>query len=118
MIGEDPRETYKTVPKTVDYAIKKVDLTIDQMDLVEIQVAFTAQVLADLKEMGITNKDYYKINVNGAGISFGHPSACIGTRVLVTLLHEMCRRNAHFGLECICGGGGLGIAAIFERDKI
>jgi acetyl-CoA C-acetyltransferase len=113
--GDDPRRTYKTVPKAVDHALKKGDLTIDQMDLVEIQEAFAAQVLADLKEMGITNKDYHKINVNGSGISLGHPIACTGTRVLVTLLHEMCRRNSHYGLECICGGGGLGIAAVFER---
>jgi acetyl-CoA C-acetyltransferase len=88
------------------------------MDLIEIQEAFAAQVLADLKEMGMTGKDYHKINVNGSGISLGHPVACTGTRVLVTMLHEMRRRNAHFGLECICGGGGLGIAAVFERVQI
>ncbi len=113
--GDDPRKTYKTVPKAVDQALKKAGLTINQIDLVEIQEAFAAQVLADLKEMGITSKDYYKINVNGSGISLGHPVACTGTRVLVTMLYEMRRRNAHFGLECICGGGGLGIAAVFER---
>jgi acetyl-CoA C-acetyltransferase len=115
VIGDDPRKTYKTVPKAVDQVFKKANLTIDQMDLIEIQEAFAAQVLADLKEMGITNKDYHKINVNGSGISLGHPVACTGTRVLVTMLYEMRRRNAHFGLECICGGGGLGIAAVFER---
>ena len=87
------------------------------MDLIEIQEAFAAQVLADLKEMGITSKDYHKINVNGSGISLGHPVACTGTRVSVTLLYEMRRRNVRYGLECICGGGGLGIAAIFERDQ-
>jgi acetyl-CoA C-acetyltransferase len=115
VIGDDPRKTYKTVPKAVDQVFKKANLTIDQMDLIEIQEAFAAQVLADLKEMGITNKDYHKINVNGSGISLGHPVACTGTRVLVTMLYEMRRRNADFGLECICGGGGLGIAAVFER---
>jgi len=86
------------------------------MDLIEIQEAFAAQVLADIKEMGLGEKDYSRINVNGSGISLGHPIACTGTRVLVTLLHEMRRRNARFGLETICGGGGLGIAALFERD--
>ena len=85
------------------------------MDLIEIQEAFAAQVLADLKGMGMTSKDYHKINVNGSGISLGHPIACTGTRVLVTLLHEMRRRNSRYALECICGGGGLGIAAVFER---
>jgi acetyl-CoA C-acetyltransferase len=118
VVGDDPRKTYKTVPKAVDQALKKAGLTIDQIELIEIQEAFAAQVLADLKEMGITSKDYHKINVNGSGISLGHPVACTGTRVLVTLLHEMRRRNAHFGLECICGGGGLGIAAAFERVQI
>jgi acetyl-CoA C-acetyltransferase len=88
---------------------------MDRMDLIEIQEAFAAQVLADLKEMGVGEEEYGKINVNGSGISLGHPIGCTGTRVLVTLLHEMQRRKARYGLECICGGGGLGIAAILER---
>lgn len=91
-------------------------MTLEQMDLIEIQEAFAAQVLADLKEMGLGPEDHERINVNGSGISLGHPIACTGTRVLVTLLYEMNRRNARYGLECICGGGGLGIAAILERD--
>jgi acetyl-CoA C-acetyltransferase len=115
VVGDDPRFTYKTVPKAVSKALQKANLTIDQMDLIEIQEAFAAQVLADLKQMGITKKDYHRINVNGSGISLGHPISCTGTRVLVTLLYEMRRRNARYSLECICGGGGLGIAAIFER---
>ena len=118
VVGDDPRRTYRTVPKAADRALQKADLTIDQVDLIEIQEAFAAQVLADLKEMGITEKDYHKINVNGSGISLGHPIACTGTRVLVTLLNEMKRRKVRFGLECICGGGGLGIAAIFERSQL
>ncbi len=87
------------------------------MDLIEIQEAFAAQVLADLVEMGIGPTDYGRINVNGSGISLGHPIACTGTRVLVTLLHEMRRRRVRYGLECICGGGGLGIAAVLERNE-
>ena len=114
--GADPRRTYETVPIAVKKALQKAGLTLEQMDLIEIQEAFAAQVLADLKQMGVTSKDYHKINVNGSGISLGHPIACTGTRVLVTLLHEMRRRNARYGLECICGGGGLGIAAVFERS--
>jgi acetyl-CoA C-acetyltransferase len=58
---------------------------------------------------------YNRINVNGSGISLGHPIACTGARVLTTLLHEMRRRDARYGLECICGGGGLGIAAVVSR---
>ncbi|MGB9629643.1 MAG: thiolase family protein [Thermodesulfobacteriota bacterium] len=114
--GVDPRLTYLSIPKAVRKVLKKSGLSIEQMDLIEIQEAFAAQVLADIKMMGLTEKDYPKINVNGSGISLGHPIACTGTRVLVTLLHEMKRRNSRYGLECICGGGGLGIAAIFERD--
>lgn len=117
VVGDDPRRTYRTVPKAVKKALEKANLTIDQIDLIEIQEAFAAQVLADLKEMGLTQKDYSRINVNGSGISLGHPIACTGTRVLVTLLHEMKRRGVRYGLETICGGGGLGIAAVFERSQ-
>ncbi len=115
VVGSDPCRTYLTVPKAVEKALKKAGLSLQQMDLIEIQEAFAAQVLADLKMMKLMEKDYPRINVNGSGISLGHPIACTGTRVLITLLHEMKRRNSRYGLECICGGGELGIAAIFER---
>ncbi len=112
--GDDPRKAYATVPKAVTIALEKGGLSLDQMALIEIQEAFAAQVLADLKQMGLAKDRYDCVNVNGSGISLGHPIACTGTRVLVTLLHEMKRRDARYGLECICGGGGLGIAAIIE----
>lgn len=112
--GDDPRKAYATVPKAVGIALEKSGLSLEQMDLIEIQEAFAAQVLADLKQMGLAADRYDRVNVNGSGISLGHPIACTGTRVLVTLLHEMKRRNARYGMECICGGGGLGIAAIIE----
>ena len=115
VIGDDPRHTYRTVPAAVKKALDLARSTIDQMNLIEVQEAFAAQVLADLKQMGVGPQGYSKVNVNGSGISLGHPIAATGTRVLVTLLHEMKRRGAKFGLETICGGGGLGIAAIFER---
>lgn len=115
--GADPRRTYMTVPIAVEKVMKKAGLGIQDMDLIELQEAFAAQVLADLKMLKITEKDYPKVNVNGSGISLGHPIACTGTRVLVTLLHEMRRRKSRYGLECICGGGGLGIAAILEGEK-
>jgi acetyl-CoA C-acetyltransferase len=113
--GDDPRKTYKTVPTAVNKALKTAGIGIEKIDLIEIQEAFAAQVLADLKEMGVGPQDYGKINVNGSGISLGHPIAATGVRVLVTLLHEMNRRGARYGLECICGGGGQGIAAVFEK---
>jgi acetyl-CoA C-acetyltransferase len=87
------------------------------MELIEIQEAFAAQVLADLKDMGVSPDDYEKVNVNGSGISLGHPIGATGVRVLVTLMHEMRRTGIKTGLECICGGGGLGIAAIFEGGQ-
>jgi acetyl-CoA C-acetyltransferase len=115
VVGDDPRHTYRTVPAAVKKALDSAQATIGQMDLIEVQEAFAAQVLADLKQLGVGPEEYSKVNVNGSGISLGHPIAATGTRVLVTLLHEMKRRGAKFGLETICGGGGLGIAAVFER---
>jgi len=116
VVGDDPRYTYRTVPLAVEKALNSAGVSLDQIDNIEIQEAFAAQVLADLKDMGIPPEDYGKVNINGSGISLGHPVACTGTRVLVTLLHEMKRCGARIGLECICGGGGLGIAAVFERN--
>ena len=116
VVGDDPRYTYRTVPLAAEKALNLAGVSLDQINLIEIQEAFAAQVLADIKGMGLGPKDYGKININGSGISLGHPIACTGTRVLVTLLHEMKRRDARLGLECICGGGGLGIAAVFERN--
>ncbi len=113
--GADPTRTYLSVPIAVREALDKAGLTLDQMDLIEIQEAFAAQVLADVQDLGLGPEDYHRINVNGSGISLGHPIACTGTRVLVTLLNEMKHRGARFALECVCGGGGLGIAAVLER---
>lgn len=115
VVGDDPRRTYRTVPRAVEKALHLAGMNIEQIDLIEVQEAFAAQVLADLKAMGVGYKDYPKVNVNGSGISLGHPIACTGTRVLITLLYEMKRRRARYGLETICGGGGLGIAAVFEN---
>jgi acetyl-CoA C-acetyltransferase len=115
LAGDDPRRAYRTVPVAVAKELGQTGLEMSQIDLIEIQEAFAAQVLADLRQMGVGPEAYAKVNVNGSGISLGHPIACTGTRVLVTMLHEMKRRNSRFALECICGGGGLGIAGVFER---
>lgn len=117
LVGDDPRKAYRTVPVAVAKVLKGTGLGLDQMEMIEIQEAFAAQVLADLQQMGIGPEDYHKVNVNGSGISLGHPIACTGTRVLVSMLYEMRRRGSRYALECICGGGGLGIAAVFERTE-
>ncbi|MBM3942886.1 MAG: acetyl-CoA C-acyltransferase [SAR202 cluster bacterium] len=91
----------------------KVGMSMQDMDLIELNEAFASQVLAVLREWKLPNED--NLNVNGSGISLGHPIAATGARILTTLLHEMERRNAQFGLETMCVGGGQGVAAIFER---
>jgi len=113
--GADPRYTWKSASVAADIALKKASLTIDQIDLIEIHEAFAAQALANFKEMGITEKDYEKVNVNGSCISIGHCLGATGTRILTTLLYEMQRRNARRGLVAICGGGGMGVCGILEK---
>jgi acetyl-CoA C-acetyltransferase len=112
----DPTLTYPAVDAAVRKALGRARLTIDEIDLFEIQEAFAVQLLADAKLMGIKPDDYdRKINVNGSGISLGHPIGATGVMRLITLLHQMDRQGARYGLITICGGGGQGIAAIFER---
>ncbi len=112
----DPTLTYPAVPAAVNRALQKAALNLEQMDLIEIQEAFAAQTLADAKLMGISPEDLEeKVNVNGSGISLGHPIGATGAIRLVTLLHEMKRRDVRYGLLTICGGGGLGICAVLER---
>lgn len=112
----DPTLTYPAVPASVNKALEKAALSLHQMDLIEIQEAFAAQTLADAKLMGLGEEDLEKkVNVNGSGISLGHPIGATGAMRLTTLIHEMGRRDARYGLLTICGGGGLGIAGVIER---
>jgi acetyl-CoA C-acetyltransferase len=97
----------------VNKVMGKIGLSLQDMDLIELNEAFAAQVLAVLREWKLPHED--NLNVNGSGISLGHPIAATGARILTTLLHEMERRNAQFGLETMCVGGGQGVAAVFER---
>jgi len=113
--GVDPRYTYKSLSTAVQMALKKAGLTIDQIDLIELHEAFAAQILANFKELGLSEKDFNRINVNGSCVSLGHPLGATGARITTTLLHEMPRRNAKYGLIAICGGGGQGVCAILER---
>ena len=94
-------------------ALKKAGLTMDDIDLVEANEAFAAQSVAVARELGF---DMDKVNVNGGAIAIGHPIGCSGARIIVTLLHEMMKRpDAKKGLATLCIGGGLGVAAIFEK---
>ena len=92
--------------------LKLAGLTLDQIDLVELNEAFAAQVLACMQAMPI---DPSRLNVNGGAIALGHPLGCTGARLTTTILYEMKRRNARYGMVTMCVGGGMGAAGIFER---
>jgi acetyl-CoA acyltransferase len=92
--------------------LKLTGLTLDQMDLIELNEAFAAQVLACLKELPI---DPDRLNVNGGAIALGHPLGCTGAKLTTTLLYELRRRGGRYGLVSMCVGGGMGAAGIFER---
>jgi acetyl-CoA acyltransferase len=93
-------------------ALKLAGLSLDQIDLIELNEAFAAQSLAVIKLAGL---DPAKINVNGGAVALGHPLGCTGAKLTATLLHEMKRRNAKYGIVTMCVGGGMGAAGIFEN---
>jgi acetyl-CoA C-acetyltransferase len=97
----------------VEKLLARTGLSLDRMDLFELNEAFACQVLAVLKALRWNDRD--RLNVNGSGISLGHPIGATGVRILATLLHELARRKGRYGLETMCVGGGQGMAAIFER---
>jgi acetyl-CoA C-acetyltransferase len=96
-------------------AMARAGLSFSDIDLFEINEAFAAQVLVCAREWKFTSAEFARMNVNGSGISLGHPVGATGGRILTTLLREMERRQARYGLETMCIGGGQGLAAIFER---
>ncbi|CAI8374837.1 MAG: putative acetyl-CoA acyltransferase [Chloroflexota bacterium] len=102
------------VPST-NKVMSKLGLSLEDMDIIELNEAFAAQVLAVLREWKLPNTDI--LNVNGSGISLGHPIAATGARILTTLLHEMKREEHRYGLETMCVGGGQGVSAVFENAK-
>jgi acetyl-CoA C-acetyltransferase len=102
------------VPATAK-ALGLAGLKLSDIDLIELNEAFAAQVLAVTREWGFTPADFERMNVNGSGISLGHPVGATGGRILATLAREMVRREVRYGLETMCIGGGQGLAAVFER---
>lgn len=91
--------------------LSRTGLTLDDIELVEINEAFAAQALACYRELGLSRE---KVNVNGSGLSLGHPIGATGARITVTLIHEMRRRNARYGIAAMCVGGGQGTAVLYE----
>ncbi len=104
---------YGPVPAT-QKALQKADMNLGQIELIELNEAFAAQYLACEKLLDL-NRDI--TNVNGSGVALGHPVGCTGARIIVSLLHEMARRDLKIGLATLCVGGGMGMATIVERFK-
>jgi acetyl-CoA C-acetyltransferase len=102
------------VPAT-EVALAKAGLQLSDIDLIELNEAFAAQALAVMREWGFGAADRDRTNVHGSGISLGHPVGATGGRMLATLARELHRREARYGLETMCIGGGQGLAAVFER---
>lgn len=112
--GVDPRVMGCGPIPATKKALEKANLTINDMDLIEANEAFAAQAIAVLNEL---HADMEKVNVNGGAIALGHPIGASGARILVTLIHEMKKRESKYGLATLCIGGGQGISMIVEREK-
>jgi acetyl-CoA C-acetyltransferase len=112
VVGVEPRFMgIGPVPAT-QRALERAGLTLDQIDVIELNEAFASQVLACDRELHF---DRERLNPNGGGIALGHPTGCSGTRILVTLLHELGRRKGRYGLATLCVSGGMGMAVLVER---
>jgi acetyl-CoA acetyltransferase family protein len=112
--GVDPKIMGRGPVPATKIALQKSGLTLDYLDLIEVNEAFAAQYLAVEKELGL---DREKVNVNGGAIALGHPLGATGTRLVITLLYELKRRNKKYGLATACIGGGQGIAIVVESYK-
>ena len=113
-VGVDPRIMGMGPVEAIRKALSRAGLTLDDIDLVELNEAFAVQSLAVIRELRLDSR---KVNVNGGAIALGHPVGASGARVLVTLLHEMERSGLRRGLAALCIGGGQGIAMVVERDR-
>ena len=109
--GCDPEEMGIGPIHAIPKVLKLAGLTLDQIDLIELNEAFAAQSLAVIKVLGL---DPARLNVNGGAIALGHPLGCTGAKLTATLLREMPRRKARYGMVTMCVGGGMGAAGIFE----
>ena len=112
VVGSDPVLMLTGPITATPKVLKKAGLTLDDIDLIEINEAFAAVILAWEKELGA---DMRKVNVNGGAIALGHPLGCTGAKLMTTLLHELERTGGRYGLQTMCCGGGLGTATVIER---
>jgi acetyl-CoA acetyltransferase family protein len=110
--GGDPRLMLTAPIPATEKVLQRANMTIDQMDLIEINEAFASVVLAWEKEH---HPDMSKVNVNGGAIALGHPLGCSGARLMTTLLYELERTGGRYGLQTMCEGGGMANATIIER---
>jgi len=113
--GVPPRTMGIGPVPAVAKALGRAGVELADVDLIELNEAFAAQVLACTREWKLAPSDFDRLHVNGSGISLGHPVGATGGRILATLLHELTRRQQRYGLETMCIGGGQGLAALFER---
>lgn len=111
-VGVDPTVMGIGPTAAIPLALKRAGLAVGDVDLFEINEAFAAQIVQNVRELGL---DEERVNVNGGGIALGHPTGQSGTRIVVSLLHELERRDGRYGVASLCVGGGQGIAAVFER---
>ncbi|MFC1872681.1 acetyl-CoA C-acetyltransferase [Chloroflexota bacterium] len=110
--GVDPAYMGLGAVPSTKKALKLAGLPLEEMDCIELNEAFASQAIGVIRELGI---DMAKTNLHGGGISLGHPIGCTGARILVTLVHEMARRNLQYGLATLCIGGGMGMSMVIER---
>jgi len=110
--GCEPEEMGIGPVYAIPKALKLAGLTLDQIDLIELNEAFAVQALSVIKQLGL---DPARVNVNGGAIALGHPLGCTGAKLTATILQEMKRRNARYGMVTMCVGGGMGAAGIFEN---
>lgn len=111
--GIDPAYMGLGVVPAIRKVLKRTQMTLENMNAIELNEAFAAQTLGVVKELGLNAK---KINPYGSGISLGHPIGCTGARIVVTILHDMVRKSARYGLAALCIGGGQGMAMVLERN--
>ncbi|MEC9071540.1 MAG: acetyl-CoA C-acyltransferase, partial [Myxococcota bacterium] len=113
VVGVDPAVMGIGPAVAIPKAAEKAGIEVSEIDLFEINEAFASQAVYCVRELGI---DPEKVNVNGGAIALGHPLGCTGAKLTATLLHEMKRRGSRYGVVSMCIGGGMGAAAVFERE--